>query len=121
MIEGEEFDAAPHARRHKPEVHDLDDYEEETLPSHHRTGDLGEMLQEAHLDHRIQMNLDEKGGEEEEDEAAEEEETTPGAPPVAADNAAIAAQRGRGRTARIAADPRAARRRPPTCPSSPTF
>ena len=40
-------------------MHDLDDYEEETLPIHLRTGDLGEMLQEAHLDHRIQMNFDE--------------------------------------------------------------
>jgi ribonuclease G len=32
------------------------------------------MFQEAHLDHRIQMNLDEKNGEEEEFETAEEEE-----------------------------------------------
>ena len=38
VIDGEEFDGAPHARRHKPEVHDLDVYEEETLPSHLRTG-----------------------------------------------------------------------------------
>jgi ribonuclease G len=73
VIEGEEFEAAPHARRHKPDAHDLDDYEEETLPSHLRTGDLGEMLQEAHLDHKIQLNFDEKGVEEEEFEAAEEE------------------------------------------------
>ena len=65
MIEGEELEAAPHGRRHKPEVHDLDDYEEQTLPTHLRTGELGEMLQEAHLDHRIQMNFDEKNGEEE--------------------------------------------------------
>ena len=34
LIEGEEFDGTSHARRHKPEVHDLDDYEEETLPAH---------------------------------------------------------------------------------------
>jgi ribonuclease G len=74
VIEGEEFDAAPHARRHKPEMHDADDYEEETLPSNMRTGDLGEMLQEAHLDHRIQMNFDEKGVEEVEVEGEEEEE-----------------------------------------------
>ena len=39
------------------------------------------MLQEAHLDHRIQLNFDEKGGEEEEDEAAEEEEATTEAQP----------------------------------------
>ena len=80
VIEGEEFDAAPHAHRHKPEAHDLDDYEEETLPSHLRTGDLGEMLQEAHLDHRIQMNLDDKGVEEEEVETTEEEEAPAGVP-----------------------------------------
>ena len=77
VIEGEEFDAAPHAHRHKPTVHDLDDYEEETLPSHLRSGDLGEMLQEAHLDHRIQMNFDEKGVEEEEFDTAEGDEETP--------------------------------------------
>jgi Rne/Rng family ribonuclease len=77
VIEGEELDA-PHARRHKPETQDLDDYEEETLPSHLRTGELGEMLQEAHLDHRIQMNFDEKGVEEETFETAvEEEEAAP--------------------------------------------
>ncbi len=80
VIEGEEFDSAPHARRHKPEVHDADDYEEETLPSHLRTGDLGEMFQEAHLDHRIQMNFDEKNVEEA--EAEEEEETATGAQPA---------------------------------------
>jgi ribonuclease G len=77
-IEGEEFDGAHHARRHKPEIHDLDVYEEETLPANMRTGDLGEMFQEAHLDHRIQRNLDEPGDEEEEDESAEEEATTTG-------------------------------------------
>jgi Rne/Rng family ribonuclease len=73
VIEGEEFDAAPHSRR-KPEARDLDEYEEETLPTHLRSGDLGEMLQEAHLDHRIQMNFDQKGVEEEEFDTAEEEE-----------------------------------------------
>jgi Rne/Rng family ribonuclease len=82
LIEGEEFDAAPHARRHKPEVHDADDYEEETLPSNMRTGDLGEMLQEAHLDHRIQMNFDEKGVEEDEVEAEEEEGASTGTQPA---------------------------------------
>ncbi len=79
VIEGEEFEAAPHARRHKAEAHDLDEYEEETLPTHMRTGELGEMLQEAHLDHRIQLNFDEKGGENEveELETVEEEEEAP--------------------------------------------
>jgi ribonuclease G len=71
VIEGEEFEAAPHARRHKPDEHDADDYEEETIPTHLRTGDLGEMLQEAHLDHRIQKNFDEGGVEEDEVEGEE--------------------------------------------------
>jgi len=76
VIEGEEFDSTPHARRHKPEVHDTDDYEEETLPSHLRTGDLGEMFQEAHLDHRIQKSFDEKGVEEDGVEGEGEESST---------------------------------------------
>ena len=79
VIEGEELEATPHARRHKPEMHDTDDYEEETIPSHLRTGDLGEMLQEAHLDHRIQKNFDEGGVEEDE---VEGEEASTGAPAV---------------------------------------
>jgi Rne/Rng family ribonuclease len=79
VIEGEELEATPHGRRHKPEVHDTDDYEEETIPSHLRTGDLGEMLQEAHLDHRIQKNFDEGGVEEDE---VEGEEASTGAPAV---------------------------------------
>ena len=72
LIDGAEFDSAP--RRHEHEGHDLDVYEEETLPTHMRTGDLGEMLQEAHLDHRIEMDLDDKGGEDEEFDATEEGE-----------------------------------------------
>jgi ribonuclease G len=65
-IEEEEFVAPRHPHRHgKAEDHNLDDFEEETLPTHLRSGDLGEMLQEAHLDHRIQLNFDEKNGDEE--------------------------------------------------------
>ena len=70
VIEGEEYEAVPHHRRHKAEEHDLETFEEETLPPHLRTGDLGEMLQEAHLDHKIQLDL----GEDEDDEEDEEEE-----------------------------------------------
>jgi ribonuclease G len=73
-IEEEEFVAPRHTRHGKAEDHDLEDFEEETLPTHLRSGDLGEMLQEAHLDHRILLNLDEKnGGEEGFDEEGEEE------------------------------------------------
>jgi Rne/Rng family ribonuclease len=74
-IEEEEFDAPGHAH-HRHEEGDLEDYEEEE--KHHtsiRSGDLGEMLQEAHLDHKIQLRFDDKnGGEEDEDIAVEDEE-----------------------------------------------
>jgi ribonuclease G len=66
IIEEEEFDAPRH-RHAKVEEHD-DDLEEETLPPQMRTGDLGEMLQEAHLDHRIQLNFDDKNGDDDEDD-----------------------------------------------------
>jgi len=46
-------------------------------PIQMRTGDLGELLQEAHLDHRIQLNFDGKNGEDDD----EDEETTPKKPP----------------------------------------
>jgi Rne/Rng family ribonuclease len=74
VIEGEEFEATPHHRRHKADEHDQDDFTEETLPTHLRTGDLGEMLQEAHLDHRIQLNFDEKNGDEESFDEDEDED-----------------------------------------------
>jgi ribonuclease G len=73
VIEGEEFDTPRHPHHGKSDDHDLEDFEEETLPKHLRTGDLGEMLQEAHLDHRIQMNFDSKDGDDAFDEDEEEE------------------------------------------------
>ena len=80
-IEEEEFVAPRHPQRAKSGDHDTDDFEEETLPNQLRTGDLGEMLQEAHLDHRIQLNFDEKGGEDEGfDEEDEEEPSAEGQP-----------------------------------------
>ncbi len=73
VIEGEEFEGPLH--RHKLEEHDLDEYEEETLQTQIRSGELGEMLQEAHLDHRIQMNFDDKTlVEEDEEDGTEIEE-----------------------------------------------
>jgi ribonuclease G len=83
VIEGEEFEAPRH-HHGKIEEHDLDEYEEEEkLHTQIRSGELGEMLQEAHLDHRIQLNFEEKAGEvegddvfdieDEEEEAAEAE------------------------------------------------
>jgi len=81
VIEGEEFDPLHHSRHHKSEAGDLDDYEEETLATQVRSGELGEMLQEAHLDHRIQLNFDEKSTENEVFE--EEDENGEGAAPSA--------------------------------------
>ena len=78
LIEEEEFDAPHH--HGKAEEHDLEDYEEETLPAQMRSGDLGEMLQEAHLDHKIQLNFDGKNGEE--DEAFDEEDDEEDEPSV---------------------------------------
>jgi ribonuclease E len=79
VLDEEEFDAPRH-HRHKADEHDLDDFEEETLPTQMRTGDLGELLQEAHLDHRIQLKFDEKNGEDEafDDEEGEEEPSSDG-------------------------------------------
>jgi ribonuclease G len=71
LIEEEEFEA-PRQRRGKADDHDL--YEEETLPPQARSGDLGEMLQEAHLDHRVDLKLD--GDEEGEEDEGEEPSTT---------------------------------------------
>ncbi len=83
-IEEEEFDAPRHPHRlAKAEEHDLDDFEEETLPNQLRTGDLGEMLQEAHLDHRIQLKFDEKIGDEEGFDEEEDEESTAEGQPAA--------------------------------------
>ncbi|HEV2324495.1 MAG TPA: Rne/Rng family ribonuclease [Terracidiphilus sp.] len=78
VIEGEEYDTAPHHRL-KTEAGDLDDYEEETLASQIRSGGLGEMLQEAHLDHRIDMTFGEKNGVEDAEVEEEEEEEEPSA------------------------------------------
>jgi ribonuclease G len=77
LIEEEEFDAPHHHT--KTDDHDLEDYEEETLPPQLRTGDLGELLQEAHLDHKIQLNFDDKNGEDESFDDEEDEEDEPSA------------------------------------------
>ncbi len=77
VIDGEEYELPHHHQQHKTEDHDLDDYEEEEkLHTQIRSGELGEMLQEAHLDHRIQLKFEDKNGEEVEegDEAEEDEE-----------------------------------------------
>jgi ribonuclease G len=83
VIEEEESDAPRHPHRGEAEEHDLDDLEEETLPPQMRTGDLGEMFQEAHLDHRIELNFDDKNGEEDEGTDEDEEESAAAGHPAA--------------------------------------
>jgi len=102
-IEGEEFEL-PRAH-HKADEHDLDDYEEEEkIQTQIRSGELGEMLQEAHLDHRIQLNFGDKNGEaavEEEYDIEEEDEEEEGEEHAAGSTAPAGPQRrergGRGR------------------------
>jgi Rne/Rng family ribonuclease len=74
VIDGDELDVPLHRHAHKHDEHDLDEYEEETLQTQIRSGELGEMLQEAHLDHRIQMNFDDKTITEEEEDSEDEDE-----------------------------------------------
>ena len=73
VIEEEEFEAPRHHHAGRPEEHDTDEYEEEEKLQI-RSGELGEMLQEAHLDHRIQLDFDEKAGEVEGEEVYDIEE-----------------------------------------------
>ncbi len=80
VIEDEEYEFTP-IKAHHGEEHDLEELEEETLQQQIRSGALGEMLQEAHLDHRIEIDS------EDDEEADLEEEGSP------------AQAGGRGRTA----------------------
>ena len=101
LIEEEEFEAPQHIHA-KADLHDQEDFEEETLPQQMRTGDLGEMLQEAHLDHRIQLNFDGKTDEDEdedldEDEEGEDEPTAEGQPSGEAQGQPRRDRFGRGR------------------------
>jgi ribonuclease E len=96
VIEGEEFETVPH-RRGIEAQHDLDDYEEETLRTQIRSGDLGEMLQEAHLDHKIQLDFEGGNGEDEEGlEIEEEGEEEPAGTQAAAPGQPRRERNGRG-------------------------
>ena len=92
VIDEEESYAPTRAHHGKNDLHDNEDFEEETLPRQMRTGDLGELLQEAHLDHRIQLNFD---GDADGDEG--EEGSTAGAQPAAGDSQQRRDRGGRGR------------------------
>ncbi len=84
VIEDEEYEFTP-LKAHHGEEHDLEELEEETLQQQIRSGALGEMLQEAHMDHRILIDSDDE-------EDAEEE----GAPAVGGGRSAAAPGRDRG-------------------------
>ena len=103
VIEGEELDGGLHARRHKADDHDLDVYEEETLPAQARAGALGELLHEARIEAR--------GADEEVDfdEDEEEEGATSSAP--AAPGQRRVDRNARGRRGRA---PQQSNRRGPT-------
>ena len=125
VIEGEEYEPTHH-HLHKTDEHDLDDYEEEEkLHTQIRSGELGEMLQEAHLDHRIQMNFDDKNGDGEVLEEAEEEEEEEAATTESQPSGDGQAQQrrdrgGRGRRGRGDRGHRPGDRRPPSRRSAQT-
>jgi len=111
VIEGEEFDSVHHSRHHKADANDLDDYEEETLATQVRSGELGEMLQEAHLDHKIQLNFDEKNGENEVFEEEDEENGEGTAPSADGTSQQRRERGGRGRRGGRGGQPRGEQRR----------
>jgi len=76
IIEEEEYEFTP-LKAHHSDDHDLEELEEETLQQQIRSGALGEMLQEAHLDSRILI-------ESEDDEDADDEDSE-GAPAAGGD------------------------------------
>jgi len=69
VIDEEEYEFNP-LKAHHADEHDLEELEEETLQQQIRSGALGEMLQEAHLDHRIQLDSADDDEEEDEDVVA---------------------------------------------------
>jgi len=93
VIEEEEYEFTP-LKAHHGDDHDLEELEEETLQQQIRSGALGEMLQEAHLDHRIQL----ESVDEEESDPDEDEDDAIGAPAGAGRGTAPAGSPGRERT-----------------------
>ncbi len=96
-IEEEEFDAP--RGHHKGDEQDLDDYvEEEKLQTQIRSGELGEMLQVARLENRMQLEVDEKNGADYEEDFEDEDDDEEGTEePVAPEGAAPAGQPRRDR------------------------
>ncbi len=108
LIEGDEVETFRHPHHHgRGGDQDIDNLEEETLPNQIPGGDLGEMLQEADLDRRIQLEFDAKNGDEEGFEDEEDEDGQPaaetGAPSQQHRDRSARGRRGRGGAAAPAA------------------
>ena len=100
VIEEEEYDFTP-LKAHHGGDHDSDELEEETLQQQIRSGALGEMLQEAHLDHRIQLDsADDDDAEEEGEEGIAVAPGTGGRTAGAGGGRDRGGDRGRGRGGR---------------------
>ena len=93
VIEEEEYEFTP-LKAHHGDEHDLEELEEETLQQQIRSGALGEMLQEAHLDHRIQL----ESVDDDESDSEEDSEDATGAPAGAGRSAAPGTGGGRERS-----------------------
>jgi ribonuclease G len=98
VIEEEEYEFTP-LKAHHGDEHDLEEMEEETLQQQIRSGALGEMLQEAHLEahlaHSIQIDSDD---DDDESDSEEDSESAPGvsAGRPAAPGTGRSGDRGRG-------------------------
>jgi ribonuclease G len=66
VIEDEEYDFTP-LKAHHGDEHDLEDMEEETLQQQIRSGALGEMLQEAHLESHMGKRIQLESADDDED------------------------------------------------------
>jgi len=98
VIDEEEYEFHP-LKAHHSDEHDLE-LEEETLQQQIRSGALGEMLQEAHLDHQIDSADDDEDEEEDETPAAAGTQGRPAGAPGTGGRDRGADRAGRGRRGR---------------------
>ena len=111
VIEGEEFDTVAHPRHHKADEHDLDDYEEETLPTHRcAPANWAKCCRKRTSTTSIQLNFDEKSGDDESfDEDEDEEEDAAGSATRRRAPASRAAIATRAEAVVVAAEPHRSR------------
>jgi ribonuclease G len=123
FIEEEAFSAPRPHRRGKGKDQGRSDIEEETLPAQARSGELGELLQEAQLNHRLDLDYD--GSNDEDDEEEEDEPVADGQQPAGGEaqtqqrrDRAGRGRRGRGGQPGQQSSPGGSRRGGPTRRSS---